>query len=94
MAEPLPQARTDAPPAPWDGLAKILQPFFLNRARGVLSIVGGLAIWEFFSRVVVDNALFLAAPTQIIAALWNLTETGELQHHIAISAIEFVARLS
>ena len=89
MAEPLPQARTDAPPAPWDGLAKILQPFFLNRVRGVLSILGGLAIWEFFSRAVVDNALFLAAPTQIIAALVNLTETGELQHHIAISAIEF-----
>jgi NitT/TauT family transport system permease protein len=89
MAEPLPQARTDAPPAPWDGLARILQPFFLNRMRGVLSIVGGLAIWEFFSRVVVDNALFLAAPTQIMAALWNLTESGELQHHIGISALEF-----
>ncbi len=89
MAEPLPQARTDAPPAPWDGLARILQPFFLNRMRGVLSIVGGLAIWEFFSRVVVDNALFLAAPTQIMAALWKLTETGELQHHIGISALEF-----
>jgi NitT/TauT family transport system permease protein len=89
MAEPLPQARTDAPPAPWDGLARTLQPFFLNRMLGVLSIVGGLAIWEFFSRVVVNNALFLAAPTQIMAALWNLTASGELQHHIGISALEF-----
>jgi NitT/TauT family transport system permease protein len=89
MAEPLPQARTDAPPAPWDGFARILQPFFMNRMLGVLSIVGGLAIWEFFSRVVVNNALFLAAPTQIMAALWNLTASGELQHHIGISALEF-----
>jgi NitT/TauT family transport system permease protein len=89
MAEPLPQTRADAPPAPWDGLAKLAQPFFANRARGVLSIVGGLALWEFLSRYVVDNALFLAAPTQIAAALVKLTETGELQHHIAISALEF-----
>jgi len=90
MAEPLPQVRADAPPAPWDGLARLAQPFFQNWMRGTLSIVGGLALWEILSRYVVDNALFLAAPTQIAAALVKLTETGELQHHIAISGLEFV----
>jgi len=90
MAEPLPQTRADAPPAPWEGLARAVQPFFLNRIRGTLSILAGLAIWEFFSRVVIDNALFLAAPTQILGALVKLTETGELQHHLWISGIEFV----
>ncbi len=89
METPLPQARADAPPAPWDGLARALQPFFMNRMRGVLSILGGLTIWELISRVLVNNALFLAAPTQIIAAIVNLTETGELWHHLSISAIEF-----
>jgi NitT/TauT family transport system permease protein len=92
MAEPLPQARSQAPsapPAPWEGLARALHPFVANWYRGVLSIVGGLALWELLSRLVVDNALFLAAPSQIFAALIKLTETGELQHHIAISALEF-----
>jgi NitT/TauT family transport system permease protein len=89
-AAPLPHAREAAPRAAWDGLARALRPFFANYSRGTLSILGGLAIWEFFSRVVVNNSLFLAAPTQIIAAIVKLTLSGELQHHIAISGIEFV----
>jgi hypothetical protein len=36
---------------------------------GTLSVVAGLLFWEFVSRVVVANALFLAAPTQIGAAI-------------------------
>jgi NitT/TauT family transport system permease protein len=76
--------------APWDGIARALQPFFRNNIRGTLSIVGGLAIWEFFSRVVINNALFLAAPTQIAAAIVKLTADGEMAHHIAISGLEFV----
>ncbi len=82
-----------APPrqASWDGLAKFVrEPFFRNRLRGTLSILGGLAIWEIVSRFVVNNALFLASPLQIIGAIIRLTETGELQHHIAVSGLEFV----
>ena len=90
MAEPLPQTRAAAPPSSWDGLARFVQPLFQNYVRGTLSIFGGLALWEFLSRVVVHNALFLAAPTEIAAAIVNLTETGELQHHIAISGLEFI----
>src|SRR5215467_11814751 len=56
---------------------------------GALSIIAGLALWEFLSRVVVANALFLAAPTQIFAAIYNLAVTGQLWPHIAISAAEF-----
>ena len=55
----------------------------------MLSILAGLALWEFLSRVVVANALFLAAPTQIFAAIYKLAATGELWPHIAISAAEF-----
>ena len=56
---------------------------------GLLSIAAGLALWEFLSRVVVANALFLAAPTQIFAAIYNLAISGQLWPHIAISAAEF-----
>src|SRR5215467_7107441 len=56
---------------------------------GLLSIVAGLALWEFLSRLVVANALFLAAPTQIFAAIYNLAISGQLWPHIAISAAEF-----
>src|SRR3984957_11328245 len=56
---------------------------------GLLSIAAGLALWEFLSRVVVANALFLAAPSQIFAAIYNLAVTGELWPHVTISASEF-----
>src|SRR5689334_2984331 len=55
----------------------------------MLSVVGGLALWELVSRVLVANALFLAAPTQIFAAILALARSGELWHHIAISGVEF-----
>src|ERR1051326_8677194 len=56
---------------------------------GVLSVVGGLLLWEFVSRVLIANQLFLAAPSQIVYAIYTLARSGELERHIAISAIEF-----
>jgi len=57
---------------------------------GTLSVLGGLMLWELISRVIVDNALFLAAPSQIAVAIYRLAVTGELWKHIKISAQEFV----
>jgi NitT/TauT family transport system permease protein len=54
------------------------------------SIVGGLLIWEAISRFGVNNSLFLAAPSQILFAIWKLAATGELWKHIYISSIEFI----
>jgi len=54
-----------------------------------LSVVGGLLLWELISRVLVANALFLAAPSQIVAAIYNLAVTGQLWRHIGVSAAEF-----
>jgi NitT/TauT family transport system permease protein len=62
---------------------------FGMRFAGLLSILAGLALWEFVSRFLVANALFLAAPTQIFAAIIDLAKSGELSPHIAISAAEF-----
>jgi len=79
------------------GAARAAAPAYpgaYSRLRGVhfaglLSILAGLALWEFFSRVVVANALFLAAPTQIFSAIYRLAVSGQLALHIAISAAEF-----
>ncbi len=57
---------------------------------GLLSVIGGLLLWELVSRYLVANALFLAGPSQIIrGASSTLARTGELGHHIGISAAEF-----
>src|ERR1700692_2271822 len=56
---------------------------------GILSVAGGLALWELISRFLVDNALFLAAPSQIAVAIYTLAVTGQLWHHVGVSAAEF-----
>jgi len=61
-----------------------------RRFAGLLSVAGGLLLWELISRFLVDNALFLAAPSQIAVAIYNLTITGQMGYHIAVSALEFV----
>ncbi len=57
---------------------------------GLLSVIGGLLIWELVSRFVVNNALFLAGPIEIVRAIVRLAVTGELWRHVWISSIEFV----
>jgi len=61
-----------------------------NHLAGTLSVLGGLLFWGLVSRLLVANALFLAAPSQIVYAIYQLTLTGELGRHIYISSIEFV----
>ena len=61
-----------------------------NRLAGILSVVGGLLLWELVSRVLVANALFLAAPSQIVRAIYDLSVSGEMEKHIAASGSEFV----
>lgn len=67
-----------------------LKSFRENHLAGTLSVLIGLLIWEFVSRVLVANALFLAAPTQIFAAIYNLARSGELWRHVGISGLEFI----
>ena len=54
------------------------------------SVIGGLAVWEFISRVIVGSKLFLAAPTQVAVALVELSRSGEMGKHIWTSSIEFL----
>jgi NitT/TauT family transport system permease protein len=89
VATPLEDARPAEPPAQWDPFGRAGAFFADNGLLGAVSILLGLSIWEFISRVVIDNALFLAAPSQIIGAIVNLAATGELEHHMAVSGAEF-----
>lgn len=66
----------------WEGVRR-------NYMAGTLSVVGGLLVWELISRFLVANALFLAAPSQIVYAIYTLTVSGEMERHIGISAAEF-----
>src|SRR6202451_1679476 len=56
---------------------------------GILWVAAWLGVWDLISRFVVDNALFLAAPSQIAVAIYNLAVTGQLWHHVGVSAAEF-----
>jgi NitT/TauT family transport system permease protein len=72
-----------------DALSRALQVVRQNYLAGVLSVAIGLALWEFASRVLIANSLFLAAPSQIVMAIIDLASTGELWRHVSISAWEF-----
>jgi NitT/TauT family transport system permease protein len=80
-------ARAEATEA--QAAARILQGARLRYFAGIISVLGGLLLWELASRVLVANPLFLAAPSQIVQAIYALTLSGEMQRHMAISGVEF-----
>jgi NitT/TauT family transport system permease protein len=80
-----PEARPAEPAAPQrEGVV------VRGSAAGLISVAVGLVIWELVGRFAVDNALFLAEPSQIAVAMYHLAVTGQLWHHIAISGLEFL----
>src|SRR5829696_4178438 len=80
---PAPAARPGTLARVWTGAKQ-------NYLAATLSVLGGLLLWEVISRLIVANALFLAAPTQIVHAIYTLSVSGELGRHIAISGLEFI----
>lgn len=81
-------AAPDARPAsgPSQHVCSVLRRRYL---AGLFSVIGGLALWEVVSRFLVANPLFLASPSQIAVAIYNLARSGQLWHHIGVSAAEF-----
>ena len=61
----------------------------LRYFAGLLSVLAGLILWELISRLFVANPLFLAAPSQIVQAIYSLTVSGEMARHLGVSAAEF-----
>ena len=74
---------------PSDVGAGLPQGMRLRQLAGVISVLAGLIGWELASRLLVANPLFLAAPSQIVQAIYSLTLSGEMARHVAISAVEF-----
>ncbi|TDC49255.1 ABC transporter permease [Jiangella ureilytica] len=60
-----------------------------SRRRALISLLIGVAIWEFVARVLVDGSLFFVPLTDVVRAGYDLTLTGELQHHAWVSFQEF-----
>jgi NitT/TauT family transport system permease protein len=85
ISVPAPQAEQPDPSRLSEALAALRR----NYLAATVSVIGGLALWELISRYVVANALFLAGPSQIAVAIYHLAMTGELWHHIGVSAAEF-----
>jgi NitT/TauT family transport system permease protein len=67
----------------------ILSALRTHYLAGTLSVVGGLLLWEIISRFLINNSLFLAAPSQIAIAIYNLAVGGQLWQHMGVSAVEF-----
>jgi len=61
-----------------------------GRLTAVLSVVGGLVLWEIAGRYLVKNKLFLATPLQALSKIGTTLATGELQHHAWVSTQEFL----
>jgi len=81
--DPRPHVPAGMPPSP----ARIARR---SRRRAVLSILGGIAIWEFVGRYVVTNPILFAPLSKVLAAGWALFVSGELGRHLAVSSVEFL----
>jgi NitT/TauT family transport system permease protein len=65
--------------------------FFASRTvRSFLSLIGGLAIWEFVARVVVHNSAFLAAPSAVAVRGWQMLLDGSLLYNGWVSLQELL----
>ncbi|HTM11250.1 MAG TPA: ABC transporter permease [Verrucomicrobiae bacterium] len=60
------------------------------RTRAVVSIIGGLILWEFLARTVLTNRLVIVPLSTVLEALWVSARTGELWKNLSVSLIEFV----
>ncbi len=60
------------------------------RMRLVVSGMIGIALWWVVARLIVNNALFLPTPSQVLKEAILIASTGELFHHIWVSTLEFV----
>jgi NitT/TauT family transport system permease protein len=57
--------------------------------RGCVSIFAGLALWEFFAWLLLENELLIPPPSSVARTFWQLTVTGELNKHLTATLIEF-----
>ena len=61
-----------------------------SRRRAILSIVGGILLWEFVGRFVVTNPILFAPLSKVLAEGWKLSVSGTLFRNIGVSLVEFI----
>ena len=61
-----------------------------RRVRELLSLVAGLAFWEFAARVLIRNEAFLAAPSVVAIRFWEMLRDGSLLSNAWVSFEELV----
>lgn len=84
----VPRAKPQGPAA----LQKQASPEALQRAsrrRMLLSVLGGLLIWEFVGRFVVTSPILFAPLSKVLMVGWSLFVSGDLLYHMGVSALEF-----
>jgi len=57
--------------------------------RGLFSIAGGLVLWEFLARLLLDDELLIPPPSSVLRSLWSLAIQGKLNQHLAATLMEF-----
>jgi NitT/TauT family transport system permease protein len=81
------------PPAPASLIARMPEPpqrvAWRSRRRALVSIVGGLLVWEFVGRFVVTSPILFAPFSKVMAAGWDLLLSGELLQNVEVSGLEF-----
>lgn len=60
-----------------------------SRRTTLLSVIGGLLLWELVGRFVVTNPILFAPLSKVLLVGWSLLLDGELEHHLAVSLAEF-----
>jgi len=64
--------------------------FSSRPVRALLSLIGGLAIWEFVARAIVHNSAFLAAPSAVAVRGWQMILDGSLLYNGWVSLQELL----
>jgi len=49
-----------------------------------------LAIWEFLTRLLLENELLIPPPTSVLRSFWTLAASGQLNKHFAATLLEFI----
>lgn len=62
--------------------------------RGILSIAGGLVLWEVLTRLLLENELLIPPFSSVMASLWTLTTSGKLNAHLEATLLEFACGFS
>jgi len=87
-----PDGRETTPAA--DGRSKVpFKPDGRKAPAALISIVAGLAVWEFVGRVLVTNDLFFVPFTEVAKSIYDLTIDGTLPENALVTFQEVIIGL-